>query len=310
MTSVTLEKRHPLSIESRPSRKSRGSLFPFSTTSTRDGSAATSVQLCGYRSQHFFTRPSNHLTRMDGESTPTPTGALRNGIGNETQSLRSQQQQSLQQLNAVGELQEEAPVAIPAFLRRLMNDYARQAKRREMARGGLDEDSYAEGKAADRHKEEQVATPPNGAAAASGNKAHTQVAAAAADSEGITSTSGLATPPATSFSEPRTMATAGGTASVPTPTTTSAPSAASISAALAPPPPNTSHTPAVTASATTTATLRRLEDVYSPPKEIAPEEDLLPPENFAMVSSFLYRSSFPKRKNFPFLRSLGLKSVL
>lgn len=65
-----------------------------------------------------------------------------------------------------------------------------------------------------------------------------------------------------------------------------------------------------TASVMTYTPNRRLEDVYSPPKQIAPEEDLLPPDNFAMVSSFIYRSSFPKKKNFPFLRSLGLKSVL
>lgn len=55
---------------------------------------------------------------------------------------------------------------------------------------------------------------------------------------------------------------------------------------------------------------QRLEHVYSLPKEMALQEPLLPPHNFAMVSSFVYRSSFPVRKNFPFLRTLGLKSVL
>ncbi|SGY66566.1 BQ5605_C004g02686 [Microbotryum silenes-dioicae] len=91
-----------------------------------------------------------------------------------------------------------------------------------------------------------------------------------------------------------------------------APSSTSTTSTQPKPTPNGlgTQTPAISSSMSHSIHLRRLEDVYSPPKEIAPEEDLLPPENFAMVSSLIYRSSFPKRKNFPFLRSLRLKSVL
>ena len=194
----------------------------------------------------------------------------------------------------------DAAAKPPAFLSRLMEDYARQLKRRAPMR-----EEQTDNRSRSSTMGQQLGD-------SSGK----------ADSSTFTSdTNGLqvvsehsprpfaVTSPIINGSFPPSLRPPPPSAlpsfSLPRPSLPAADSSATIVAAKAP---SLGSTTPLTNF--TTPNLRRLEDVYSPPKEIAPEEELLPPENFAMVSTFVYRSSFPKRKNFPFLRSLGLKSVL
>lgn len=196
----------------------------------------------------------------------------------------------------------------PAFLVRLMEDYARQLRRRTGA--GRPEEEQQRG---------NNSTGANSSGGGTSNTLNTDVTGAGvgagAATAGSTATSSIGTDVS-----PRAFSLYSGSSAS---SATSAPSSLSLPRATldsnttANTIANSNGKPLTTTTGSNTplpnapsSTLRRLEDVYSPPAVLAPEEELLPPENFAMVSSFVYRSSFPKRKNFPFLRSLGLKSVL
>lgn len=284
------------------------------TTPTEDGCSKASPPPAVLMDGHVH--PSSSSSSSNTESARGEVGSTRDF--DSSKGSTGQAQQQVQQVNDI-KVSDLNPVAvpIPAFLQRLMEDNARQLRRR--ARGGDDEMVSM----ATQQQQQQSQYTTNGTK--------------------------LSGPPSTSFSEPKTLiestvngvdgvlnsSDAGSTAARSLDDVTQNVGNYSYNASLTSSTlPSTSHTPAVTNSTNTIATgltassaaaaaaaasstamsasnlLRRLEDVYSPPREIAPEEALLPPENFAMVSSFVYRSSFPKRKNFPFLRSLGLKSVL
>lgn len=182
-----------------------------------------------------------------------------------------------------------AEPAPPAFLRRLMDDYARQLR-------------LAQGECADSEQKNGHAGP-------------TSVLdrAGASYSYSTSSASSMTDVSPRSFSHyagsTSSMSSVGSSAVyAASPTLLTLPRATLDEPAVATAHP---HTSSKTGSSTPVYTpAQRLENVYSLPKEVALDEPLLPPQNFAIVSSFVYRSSFPTRKNFPFLRSLGLKSVL
>ncbi|KAK4700940.1 hypothetical protein P7C70_g5302, partial [Phenoliferia sp. Uapishka_3] len=180
----------------------------------------------------------------------------------------------------------------PAFLRRLMDDYARQLR-------------IAQNRGADR----------------AGESAHDGPTSVVDRPAGSSSTYSYPASSVSSMSDvsPRSFSYyAGSTSSISSvgsssvimssPTALCLPRATLDDAAVAAA--HTTKSVPVGSSTPIFTHAQRLENVYTLPKEIAIEETLLPPQNFAMVSSFVYRSSFPARKNFPFLRSLGLKSVL
>lgn len=218
-----------------------------------------------------------------GEQTPTAM--------NDGSSTFEQQQQQVEATATV-----EPP---PAYLVRLMEDYARQLKRRAPLRGEDEPDSRSRSSTVGGTSQAET----NGKALASMSNSLQAVpehsprpfATSSPTITGQAAASSIRPPPPSAFPS----------FSLPRASLDSTSSASSSSNQK-----NGTSSPLTYTNASQTPNLRRLEDVYSPPKEIAPEEELLPPENFAMVSSFVYRSSFPKRKNFPFLRSLRLKSVL
>ncbi len=206
-----------------------------------------------------------------------------------------------------------APVPIPVYLQRLMADYARQLRR---AQGDPGPDAGSS-TITDGTRSSITTT-----ASPSGSAISTAAALSRSPSTVPSSASTELSPRSFSHLSSSSSATSAGAATLP-PLVLPKPALDSIATVAAGATAagvasgsvvastsvvGTGTAPA--ASATIYTPNRRLEDVYSPPKQIAPEEDLLPPDNFAMVSSFIYRSSFPKKKNFPFLRSLGLKSVL
>ena len=211
----------------------------------------------------------------------------------------------------VDSIPDSAP--LPVYLQRLMADYARQLRR---AQGDLGPDAASSTVTDGTRSSITITASPLGSARSTGanlsrspstvpSSASTELSPRSlshlSSSSSATSSNGATVPPLVlpkpaldSIATVAAGATQAGVASGAVVASTSVAGTGMPSAA-----PATIYTPN-----------RRLEDVYSPPKQIAPEEDLLPPDNFAMVSSFIYRSSFPKKKNFPFLRSLGLKSVL
>lgn len=222
----------------------------------------------------------------DGQDGQSSTAGDRTPTSSSTQS-----EQPTQQAQAA---------VIPVYLQRLTIDYARQLRRAQGENEPEPPTAVADGTRA--APSPQPASTPFGSSPKSTTTDFHATRSLTQGLNGVSAGTGL--PPLTLPQAALELATAASTAAAATQTAVTAGTAVVTTTATA------IVNPTPTTSITTYTPNRRLEDVYSPPKQIAPAEDLLPPDNFAMVSSFIYRSSFPKKKNFPFLRSLGLKSVL
>ncbi|KAK4052169.1 tyrosine-protein phosphatase siw14 [Microbotryomycetes sp. JL201] len=258
-----------------------------------------------------FALLSSRLTVVELLATPmTPSTMTGATASVDAQSSASSQPRQGHAKDMTASFSQEATASVPNWLVRMMDDYARQMKRRKEYKDEQED--------ADKHYGASSAKAAAAAAAAAAQQAAAVAASSASNgvnADLMTATEQDVASPSSMSSASSVSQTSASTFALPSaivPPSTSFSSLASVtseSSATATAVPNTLVQPSATSFPTAT-NLRRLEEVLSPPRAIAPEEQLLPPENFAMVSSFLYRSSFPKRKNFPFLKSLGLKSVL